>query len=333
MVGQRSIFPVDSAGAATAVTCARLTKDYGGGHGVFDLDLTVRRGETFGFIGPNGAGKTTTIRLLMDLIRPDRGTATLLGLDSRHDSVAVKRRVGYLPGELVSFPGVTAGYVIGLLAGLRGRVEPARITALAERFELDLGRRYETLSHGNKQKVGLIQAFMHRPDLVILDEPTLGLDPLMQREFRRLVHETVADGATVFLSSHVLSEVEAVCDRIGLIRAGRLDRVGSLNQLRAVRTHRIEAVFTGRLSAADVAQVPGVTEARIDEDLLTCAVQGSVAPLLTLLSAADVVELDSHEMSLEEVFLGELDQAAPASPAASAEPATGRHHTESAARR
>lgn len=278
MVRQRSTPNVDSAGAASAATCAGLTKDYGSGHGVFNLDLVVRQGEAFGFIGPNGAGKTTTIRLLMDLIRPDAGTASVLGMDSRRDSVAVKRRVGYLPGELVSFPGVTAGYVIGLLAGLRGGVDPARITALAQRFDLDLGRRYETLSHGNKQKIELIQAFMHRPDLVILDEPTLGLDPLMQREFRHLVQESVAGGATVFLSSHVLSEVEQICDRIGLIRAGRLERVGSLNELRAKRVHRIEAVFNGRLTAADVAHIPGVTESRIEDGhLLTCAVQGSVA--------------------------------------------------------
>jgi ABC-2 type transport system ATP-binding protein len=331
MVRRLSTPRSDSTGAATVIACDGLTKDYGSGHGVFDLNLPVRRGETFGFIGPNGAGKTTTIRLLMDLIRPDRGTATVVGLDSRRDGVAVKRRVGYLPGELVAFPGVTAGYVIGLLAGLRGGVDPARITALAERFDLDLGRKYETLSHGNKQKVGLIQAFMHRPDLVILDEPTLGLDPLMQREFRHLVQETVADGATVFLSSHVLPEVEAVCDRIGLIRAGRLERVGSLNELRALRIHRVEAIFTGRLTAADIAHVPGVTESRIDDHLLTCAVHGSVAPLLDVLSAADVVELDSHEMSLEEVFLGELDQPAP--PASPAQPATGRQPAQPAAGR
>jgi ABC-2 type transport system ATP-binding protein len=302
-----------------AITCSGLTKDYGNGHGVFDLDLDVAQGETFGFIGPNGAGKTTTIRLLMDLIRPDRGTATLLGLDSRRESLAIKRRVGYLPGELVQFPGVTAGYVIGLLAGVRGGVDPARITALAERFNLDLGRRYESLSHGNKQKVGLIQAFMHKPELIILDEPTLGLDPLIQREFRHVIAESVADGATVFLSSHVLSEVELICDRIGLIRDGRLERVGSLNQLRTLRIHRIEAVFTGRLKADDLAVVPGVTDPAVDDHHLTCAVRGTVAPLLRVLDGAGVVELDSHELSLEEVFLGEF-AAAPAA----AEPAAGR---------
>jgi ABC-2 type transport system ATP-binding protein len=300
-----------------AIECRGLTKDYGNGHGVFDLDLTVPRGETFGFIGSNGAGKTTTIRLLMDLIRPNRGTANLLGLHARRDSLAIKRRVGYLPGELVQFPGVSAGYVIGLLAGLRGGVEPARVTELARRLDLDLGRRYEDLSHGNKQKVGLIQAFMHRPELIILDEPTLGLDPLIQREFRHLVQEAVADGATVFLSSHVLSEVELICDRIGLIREGRLHRVGSLNELRALRVHRVEAVFAGPLDPGNVARLPGVSDTTVDNHHLNCAVQGSIAPLLSVLSSANVVELDSHELSLEEVFLGEFDQ-----PTGSARPAT-----------
>jgi ABC-2 type transport system ATP-binding protein len=282
----------------------------------------VRPGETFGFIGPNGAGKTTTIRLLMDLIRPDHGTATLLGMDARRDSLAIKRRVGYLPGELVQFPGVTAGYIIGLLAGLRGGVDPARVTELARRLDLDLGRRYEDLSHGNKQKVALVQAFMHRPELIILDEPTLGLDPLIQREFRELVGEAVAGGATVFLSSHVLSEVELICDRIGLVRDGRLHRVGSLNELRTLRVHRVEALVTSPLDAGDLARLPGVSDATVDDHHVSCAVQGSIAPLLALLSAANTVELDSHELSLEEVFLGEFDQ--PSGSARLAEMAAGR---------
>jgi ABC-2 type transport system ATP-binding protein len=322
MRGQRAV-PLPGARDADqpAIECRDLTKDYGNGHGVYGLDLTVWRGETFGFIGPNGAGKTTTIRLLMDLIRPDQGHATLFGMDARRNSLAIKHRVGYLPGELVQFPGVSAGYVIGLLAGLRGGVEPARITELAQRLELDLGRRYEDLSHGNKQKVALVQAFMHRPELIILEEPTLGLDPLIQREFRQLVQEAVAGGATMFLSSHVLSEVELICDRIGLIRDGRLQRVGSLNELRALRVHRVEAVFTGRLDLADL-DLPGVSDAIVDDHHVGCAVQGSIAPLLSVLSAANVVELDSHELSLEEVFLSEFDQ--PTGPARSAEVAAGR---------
>ena len=297
--------PRDVPGAA--ISCRGLTKDYGGGHGLFDLDLDVRRGETFGLIGPNGAGKTTAIRLLMDLCRADRGSATLLGLDSRRDSLAIKRRVGYLPGELMQFPRVTAAYVVGLLAGLRGGVDPTRIDALADRLELDLGRTYETLSHGNKQKVGLIQAFMHQPDLIILDEPTLGLDPLIQREFRLLVHEAVEGGGTVFLSSHVLSEVEQVCDRIGLVREGRLHRAGSLDELRTVRVHRIEAVLSEPVDGARFSGVAGVEELRVDGRLVTASVRGSVAPFLEALADVEIVELDSHEKSLEEVFFGEFE--------------------------
>jgi len=298
------------AAAQDAIVTVGLTKDYGRQRGLFDLDLAVRPGETFGFIGPNGAGKTTTIRLLMDLIRADRGTATLLGLDSRRDSLAVKRQIGYLPGELVQYPAVTAGYVIGLLAGVRGGVDPARIHDLAQRLELDLGRKYEDLSHGNKQKVGLIQAFMHQPRLLILDEPTLGLDPLIQREFRQLVGEAAAGGATVFLSSHVLSEAELICDRIGLIRDGRLRRVGSLNDLRALRVHQVEARITGWLAAEDLAGLAGVSDPKVQDHTVTCGVHGDIGPLVQVLSGAGVVELDSHELSLEEVFLGEFDRAA-----------------------
>lgn len=296
-----------SSASVPAISCRGLTKDYGGGHGLFDLDLDVRRGETFGFIGPNGAGKSTTIRLLMDLIRADRGTASILGLDSRDDSVTIKARVGYLPGELMQFPRVTAGYVIGLLAGLRGGVDQQRIDELADRFSLDLGRKFETLSHGNKQKVGLIQAFMHDPDLLILDEPTLGLDPLMQREFRQLIKESVVRGGTVFLSSHVLSEVEQVCDRIGLVRDGRLTKAGSLNELRTVRVHQLEAVVSRDIDPSRLAEVDGVSDVKVEDHLVTCSVRGSVAPLLDALAASEVIELDSHEKSLEEVFFGEFE--------------------------
>lgn len=302
-LGRRS---ARSGAGEPAIACRGLTKDYGQGRGVFELDFEVGRGETFGFIGTNGAGKTTTIRLLMDLIRPDRGRALLLGLDARRDSLALKRRIGYLPGELAQFPGVTAGYVLGLLAGLRGDVDSARIRDLAERLELDLGHRYEELSHGNKQKVGLVQAFMHRPELLLLDEPTLGLDPLMQREFRSLVEEALDEGATVFLSSHVLSEVQQICDRIGLISAGRLVRVGSMDELRALRIHRVEAVVERGLSEAQLSAVPGVSEARVEDHRVTCALRGPIAPLLRALERAGVVELDSHEMSLEEIFLSQF---------------------------
>jgi ABC-2 type transport system ATP-binding protein len=292
--------------SSEVVVCTGITKDYGRDHGVFDLDLTICRGEIFGFVGPNGAGKTTTIRVLMDLIRADRGTATIFGLDARRDSRAIKRRVGYLPGELPQFPGVSAGYVIGLLAGLRGGVDRTRITGLAERLGLDLDARYETLSHGNKQKVHLVQAFMHSPDLLILDEPTLGLDPLMQREFRTMVDESVAAGGTVLLSSHMLAEVESICDRIGFIGNGRLLRTGTLAELRTVRVHRVEAIVGDLRDVATLARIPGVTDARVDGDHVGCTVRGSIGPLLAWLSAGAVVELDSRELSLEEVFLSEF---------------------------
>jgi ABC-2 type transport system ATP-binding protein len=296
---------------SAAIECSRLTKDYRGGRGVFDLDLKVSRGEVFGFVGPNGAGKTTTIRLLMDLIRPDRGAARIFGLDACSDSLEVKRLVGYLPGELARFPGATGGYVIRLLAGLRRNVDMDRVSTLADRLDLDLGLRYEDLSHGNKQKVGLIQAFMHQPDLLILDEPTLGLDPLMQRRFRQLVEDSVADGATVFLSSHVLSEVEQICDRIGLIRGGRLIRVGTLEELREMRVHRVDAIYQGTVRSSDLGCIPGVTDVQLDDHHLACSIRGPVSPLLHVLIAAGVVEIDSRELSLEEIFLSEFEGTVP----------------------
>jgi ABC-2 type transport system ATP-binding protein len=293
--------------AEVAISCRGLTRDYGLGRGLFDLDLEVSRGEVFGFVGENGAGKTTTIRLLMDLIRPDRGTASVLGLDARRDSLALKRRIGYLPGELPRYPGLSAARVLGLLSGLRGDVDPAAITELAERLDLDLRQRYDALSHGNKQKVGLIQAFMHRPELLLLDEPTLGLDPLMQREFRALVAEAVAGGSTVLLSSHVLPEVELICHRIGLIRAGRLLRAGTLEELRDVRAHQVVAICRHPGDAAALARLPGVEDARVVDERVTCTVHGPVTAVLRWLIDGGVVELDSRELSLEEVFLSEFD--------------------------
>ena len=306
------IVPDDA--SALAVECQDVVKDFGGGHGIFGLSLTVRRGEVFGFIGRNGAGKTTTIRLLMDLIRPDRGEIRVLGLDAHDQSLPLKRRIGYLPGELAQFPGVTAGYVIGLLAGLRGHVDPRAIDRLAERLQLDLRQRYEHLSHGNKQKVALIAAFMHQPELLILDEPTLGLDPVMQQEFRQMIRDSVQRGATVFLSSHVLSEVEQACDRIALIDRGRIVRVGSLAELRTLRSHHVEATLEGSLALDELRALPGVSEVAIEDHRLSCTVHGSIGPLLRELEKAQVVELDSREMSLEELFLvqlGDGDAAAP----------------------
>jgi ABC-2 type transport system ATP-binding protein len=280
-----------------------LTKDYGSKRGMFDLDLEVAAGEILGFIGPNGAGKTTTIRLLMDFVRPTRGSARILGLDSHRDSIAIKREVGYLPGELPAYPGATGAEIIGLLASMRGGVDEKYIRDLAARLQLDLSRRYRDLSHGNKQKVWLVQAFMHRPRLFILDEPTLGLDPLIQAEFHDLVADAAGRGATVFLSSHVLSEVQTLCSRIALVSEGQLLRIGTLGQLRELRVHRVDATYQRDLDPASLRNVPGLSDVSVTDHHLRCTVRGDFEPLLEALVRAGVVELDSEELSLEEVFL------------------------------
>ena len=287
---------------APSIITDGLTRDYGSGRGLFDLTVRVEAGEVFGLIGPNGAGKTTTIRLLMDLARPDRGSATVLGMDSHANSAAIKRLVGYLPGELPIYPRARASQIIGLLASMRGGVDEVRISALAERLQLDLSRPYRELSHGNKQKLWLVQAFMHRPLLLILDEPTLGLDPLIQAEFHQMVREAVRDGATVFLSSHVLSEVQSLCTRIALLSQGRLLRVGTLEDLRELRAHRLEATFRRDLDQGAVSRLPGVTDVSVSDHHLSCTVRGPVAPLLATLASAEAVEIDSEELSLEEIF-------------------------------
>ena len=298
-----------SESAPPAISTSGLTKDFGLGRGVFDLDLRVAQGEVFGFIGPNGAGKTTTIRLLMDLLRADRGSARVFGLDTRAQSLAVKRLVGYLPGELPQLGGLRGREILGLLAAMRGVDCRGRARELAERFALDLDRPYRELSHGNKQKILLLQAFMHAPRLLILDEPTLGLDPLLQQEFRVLLDETVARGATVFLSSHVLSEVEQVCHRIAFITAGRIARAGSLAELRALRIHRVEVALGRPVERSVLARVPGVSDIALEDGHVRCSVQGSIAPLLTSLEPNDIQELDSRELTLEELFLAEYGNA------------------------
>ena len=280
-----------------------LTKDYGEGRGLFNLDLEVADKEIFGYLGPNGAGKTTTIRLLMGMIRPTAGSATIRGLDCQKDAVKVKRRVGYLPGELPQFGGLRGSEVVAYLGWLRGGVDKSRVKSLAERFELDLAIRFREYSRGNKQKLGIVLAFMHRPDLLILDEPTGGLDPLNQQEFYRLVLEAKADGATVFLSSHVLSEVEHVCDRVGIIRHGRLIRVAELEDLHEIRLHKVEIAFVSSVPIDLVNEVAGVENLKVDGRRLHCTVRGSFEPFMRAISGTGIASLVSHEPTLEEIFL------------------------------
>src|SRR5688572_29318348 len=280
-----------------------LTKDYGNGRGIFDLDLVADHGEIFGFLGPNGAGKTTTIRLLMGLIHPTRGSAEVMGLDCQRESVAVKRHVGYLPGELPQYGGWKGSEVVGYLAGLRGNVDPAEVRRIAERFELDLGRTYREYSRGNKQKLALVVAFMHRPALLILDEPTTGLDPLNQQQFHELVRASIARGATVFLSSHVLSEVEQLCDRAGIVRDGRLVAQAPLAELRAAKEREVEIRFSSVPPVDRIRALDGVTVLEAAGQRVRCRVRGSIAPLVAALRESEVVDLVTREPSLEEAFL------------------------------
>ena len=297
-----------------AIQTSKLSKDYGLGHGLFDLDLTVTPQEVFGFLGPNGAGKSTTIRCLMGMIRPTNGSAHIFGLDCLRDSVEVKRKVGYMPGDMPQFGSLRGREVVAYLGGLRGNIDTALIRKIAERFDLDLGRRFREYSSGNKKKLGILLAFMHKPDLLILDEPTGGLDPLNQQEFYRLVNETRDAGATIFLSSHILSEVEHACDRVGIVRSGRLVKVADLDEIHSIRVHRLEIEFAPGTEVPQEAirSVAGVEDLVVEDNKVTCAVKGTFDPLLKALSGTTVINLVSHEPSLEEVFLTYYRTDAPA---------------------
>ena len=297
--------PTEGAAVTSAISTSGLTKDYGEARGIFDLDLDVHEGEAFGFIGPNGAGKTTTLRLLMDLIRADRGTATLLGMDSRRDSVAIKKVTGYLPGEPPEYPNHTGQRILDLLAHLRGGVNPQRVTEIARRLDLDLSRKYRQYSHGNKQKVWLVQTFMHDPTVLFLDEPTTGLDPVVQQAFRELVREARERGATVFLSSHVLPEVQEICDRIGVVHTGKLRQVGTLDELRIGNAHRVDAHTEREVDRAAIQGIAGVSDLTVTDHRVQCTVKGGLDEVVAVLHQARIVNLESQAMSLEEVFLAE----------------------------
>ncbi|HEY8861603.1 MAG TPA: ABC transporter ATP-binding protein [Candidatus Limnocylindria bacterium] len=288
---------------ASAIRTERLTKDYGAGRGIFDLDLDVAEGEVFGFLGPNGAGKTTTIKLLMGLSHATRGGASIFGLDADRDAVAVKKRVGYVPGELPQFGGWRGSEIVAYIAGLRGDLEDARIEAIAKRMDLDLGRKYREYSHGNKQKLALLLAFAPEAGLLILDEPTSGLDPLHQQEFYGLVRDARSRGATVFMSSHVLSEVEHVCDRVGIVRDGHLATVGTLDQLTGIRAHHVRIEFADAPPADLLRSLTGFEGLAIDGRQATGLYRGSFDELLGAIAGSRVTTLESREPTLEEVFL------------------------------
>jgi ABC-2 type transport system ATP-binding protein len=289
--------------AAPVIATEALTKFYGRHRGVEDVTFAVERGEVFGFLGPNGAGKTTTMRTLLDFLRPTRGRAAVFGLDSRAASVEIHRRTGYLPGELSLYEHMTTEDHLRYLGHLRGGVKDEAIRGLADQLECDLERRIGQLSRGNKQKVGVIQAFMHRPELLILDEPTAGLDPLLQHQVHGLISEARSEGRTVFLSSHILPEVEALCDRVGIIREGRLAAVERVDVLKERAIRRLEIHFADPVPEEAFRALPGVRDVASHNGVLRCTVTGSLDTVIKAAAAHTVTNLVSHEPNLEEIFL------------------------------
>ncbi|MGZ4104404.1 MAG: ATP-binding cassette domain-containing protein [Actinomycetota bacterium] len=285
----------------TAILTEGLSKSFGSTEALISLDLEVAEGEVIGYLGPNGAGKTTTIRLLLGLIKASSGRASVFGVDCQENPVDAHRRIAYVPGEANLWPSLTGAETLHLLGRIQGRVDIPYRDRLIERFEFDPSKKVRSYSKGNRQKLILIAGLMSRADLLLLDEPTSGLDPLMERAFRECIAEARACGQTVFLSSHILSEVEALCDRIAILRAGRLAEIGTLTQMRHLSALQIEADLDG--SIPDLSGVPGVSSVAIDGSRVRCHVTGSVEPLLAVLASAGVRHLVSREPSLEELFL------------------------------
>lgn len=284
-----------------AIRAEGLTKRFGRQRALDDLTLEVARGEVFGYLGPNGAGKTTTVRLLLDLIRPTAGACWLLGGTGADTSV--RARVGYLPGELHLDPAYTTEDVVAFHGALRGGVDGAWVESLLDRLALDPRRRFGELSTGNRRKVGIVQALMHRPEVLLLDEPSAGLDPLLQEELRRLVRDVAADGTTVFLSSHALHEVDALADRVAILREGRLVTVATVDELRAQARQRITVHLGAPPDLARLRRTAGVVEATAGGNVAHILVEGPVAPLIRALAELDVVRISAGGDDLEDAFL------------------------------
>lgn len=280
-----------------------LTVYYGKHRGIIDVDLTVEKGEAFGFLGPNGAGKTTTQRVLLDVIRPTSGKASIFGMDCRQQGVELRKRVGYLPGELALYKDMRASRFFKMVEYLRGaNGHKGYWRELAERLDLDISRKIGNFSRGNKQKVGVVAAFMNRPDLLILDEPTSGLDPLVQQTVMEMVREVKADGRTVFFSSHILPEVQAVCDRVGIIREGQLVATQRVEELIAARLNRLTLIFAD-LPPAGVFDYDGVTELTRTDQSIMLEVRENLPQVLAKAAQYDIQDIETQNVSLEEIFL------------------------------
>ena len=294
----------------SVIETEKLTKFYGPHRGIVDLDLAVEEGEVYGFLGPNGAGKTTTIRLLLDLIHPTSGSARVFGIDTTADPVAIHRRIGYLPGEFALFDRLTGAQTLEYYANLRGGVDRLYQADLIARFDLDPSRRFREYSKGNKQKVGLIVALQHRPDLLLLDEPTSGLDPLVQQTFFEFLRDTMAEGRTTFLSSHILGEVEKTCSRVAIIREGRLARVDRVDTLRDLAHHQVELRFAGPVPARVFMELPGVSDVVALDNTVRMQVTGPLAAVVQAAARHELVDFASREPGLEEMFLAQYGREA-----------------------
>ncbi len=281
-----------------------LTKHYGDVRAMVDLNLDIRAGEIFGFLGPNGAGKTTAIRTMLDEIRPTIGRASILGMDTHDKAVEIRRHIGYMPGDLAMYPNLTGKDTLTYFANLRGGVDWSYVDRLAKRLDADLSKKVGDLSSGNRQKVGLIQAFMNRPEVFIMDEPSSGLDPLIQREFQMMIREVANEGHTVFLSSHTLSEVQRVADRVGIIRHGKLVAVEIVSELRSKAIRRIELDFSGPVEAAVFKAFPGVREVSVEDHRVVFSYDGKMEVLLrAVMDRYDLLDIRTQEADLEEIFL------------------------------
>jgi ABC-2 type transport system ATP-binding protein len=287
-----------------AIRTEELTKHYGDFPALVDVSLDVRPGEIFGFLGPNGAGKTTMIRTILDEIRPTSGRASILGMDTHLQSVEIRDHIGYVPGDLAMYPNLTGKDTLTYFANLRGGVDWSFVDSLADRLDADLTKKVGDLSSGNRQKVGLIQAFMNKPDVLIMDEPSSGLDPLVQREFQTMMREVASDGRTVFLSSHTLSEVQRVADRVGIIRHGHLIAVEGVADLRSKAIRTVNLFFDETVDGADLEGLPGVREVKVENHHVTLSFDGQMETLLKVVTQRySLLDITTHEANLEEIFL------------------------------
>lgn len=280
----------------------KLTKYYGSSRGIEDINLSVKEGEVFGFLGPNGSGKTTTIRILLDFIRATSGRARVFGMDAHADSTRIRSRIGYLPGEYGMYQKMIAAEYLQFLGSLRGDKEPHLKDGLVERFGLNTSPRIKSLSHGNKQKLALVQAFMHDPELLILDEPTSGLDPLIQQQFYELILELKERGRTIFFSSHILSEVERVCDRVAILREGKLVALHEISNLKKIRLKTIEVSFKQELDES-VFRLDGVRKIQKNAHIVRLWIDANINTILRAISEYPIDNISCQDASLEDIFM------------------------------